>query len=297
MQTRNIRFGSVLMLVVGAGMVACSSDDTAAPGPGSGGSAGSTGTAGNAGTGGTATTGSSGASGAGSGGGGSKADGGPDAPHDAVADCNVAGISHTAPNAPDTAPPAGAMLVGGYRASGNQIYTCAATAADAGADGGPGGTWVNTATANLFGDNCSNAGTHFFTTANPSWMATDGSTVTAMRIKASPAPGATDAGPTAIAWALLKAVSNTGEGVFANVTYVQRTDTAGGVGPSGPCDPTSDANAQKLVPYTATYSFFTGGNAEAGEAGPIPDGSTTDAPGNPTTDATIDSGSDATSGD
>jgi hypothetical protein len=285
MQTRNIRFGSVLMLVVGAGMVACSSDDTEAPGAGSGGG-GTTGAAGQAGTGGNATTGSSGASGAGSGGGGSKADGGPDAPGDAVGDCNVANISHTAPNAPDTAPPAGAVLVGGYRAAGDQIYTCTPTAADAGGDGGLGGLWVNTATATIFGDNCSSAGTHFFTMGSPTWRANDGSTVIATRTKVSPAPGATDAGPIAIAWALLKATSNTGEGVFANVTYVQRTDTTGGLGPSGQCDPTSDANAQKLVPYTATYSFFTGGNAT--EAGP--DGSTTDG-----TD--IDSGSDATSGD
>src|SRR6266567_1194756 len=90
MQTQIVRFGSVLMLVLGAGVVACSSDDSAATGAGgSGGSAGA-GTAGKGGTAGTnagsagkgGSSGASGASGAGNGGGGgtagSKGDAAPD---------------------------------------------------------------------------------------------------------------------------------------------------------------------------------------------------------------------------
>jgi hypothetical protein len=186
-----------------------------------------------------------------------------------MGDCGVAGAIHTVPSVPGgIAAPAGVVLVAGYRAVGNQIYTCTATS-DAGADGGNAGTWVNTATATLYGDNCAIAAQHSFA-PGPTWAGTDGSTVSAAKLSAvaAPVPDGGDGGVTAIAWLLLKANSNSGEGQFTNVTYVHRLDTQGGVGPSGACDPLSDAGTVVKVPYTATYYFYTGGISDSGtEAG------------------------------
>ena len=249
----------MLSAVSGAGLAGCGGDDTTA-GPGSGGSGGgTTTTTGGAGKGG-AGGGTAGTAGAGGSAAGSTPDAG-DAKAD-VGDCGTAGVIHAAPTVPSAiATPAGATLVGGYHAVGEQIYTCTAAA-----DGGT-GSWVNTAVATLFGDNCSVAANHSYTSApSPAWAAVpDGSTVVGRRVAAVPAPVADggDGGATAIAWVLLAAASNTGEGIFANVTYVQRVDTTGGVGPSGACE-AGDAGPPQRVAYTATYYFYTGGNAEAG---------------------------------
>jgi hypothetical protein len=91
----------------------------------------------------------------------------------------------------------------------------------------------------------------------PTWTAEDGSVVKASKAAAAPAPA--DAG-SAIAWVLLKATATSGTGMFSDVTYVQRVDTAGGVGPSGSCDPASADAGVVSSPYSATYYFFTGGN-------------------------------------
>jgi len=261
-------------LVLGAassgGLAGCGGDDNGAP-PGSGGSGGTTVTTTTAGGGGKSaggsagTAGTAGTSGAGGSGGGSTPDAA-DAKAD-VGDCGTPGVIHTIPTVPSgIAAPAGVALVGGYHAVGEQIYTCTA-----GADGGA-GSWVNTAVATLYGDNCSVAANHTFA-PGPTWAAVpDGSTIMATRVNGVAAPVADggDGGVTAIAWVLLRAVSNTGEGIFTNVTYVHRIDTTGGVGPSGACD-VGDAGPAQRVPYTATYYFYTGGNAEAGG-----DSSTTD---------------------
>jgi hypothetical protein len=184
--------------------------------------------------------------------------------------------------------PAGTTLVGGYYAEGDQIYTCvAATPSDAGSssDGGdaaapPAGTWVNTAEAKLFGDNCADFATHGYTAVpgSPFWKAGDGSQVVATRQFAAAGPVADggDGGATAILWVLLKAQSNTGEGVFANVTYVQRVATTGGLGPSGACDP-GDAGPARRSPYTAVYYFYTGTASEGGTTeGGTTEGGTTE---------------------
>jgi hypothetical protein len=66
----------------------------------------------------------------------------------------------------------------------------------------------------------------------------------------APAPGA-------IPWLLLKARTNTGRGIFSNITYIQRLETAGGVAPTDGCD-RSATGAERAVPYTATYAFYYG---------------------------------------
>jgi hypothetical protein len=55
-----------------------------------------------------------------------------------------------------------------------------------------------------------------------------------------------------IPWLLLQATSTTGPGVFAEVAYIQRLDTVGGVAPAGSCTTGQTAS----VPYQATYEFW-----------------------------------------
>jgi hypothetical protein len=212
---------------------------------------------------------------------------------DATIDCGTPGVIHTPPTVPSLiAAPAGVTLLGGYRGSGSQIYTCTPRASDAG-DAALTGTWVNTAVATLYGDNCAAAVQHSYTSTSPPspmWTSVDdGSAVVGARINAlaAPVPDGGDGGATAIPWLLLRAASNSGEGIFTNVTFLQRVDTVGGLGPAGDCDPTSDAARVISVPYSATYFFYTGGASN--EAGG-PDASPDSADG-----GVIEAGSDATS--
>jgi Protein of unknown function (DUF3455) len=55
-----------------------------------------------------------------------------------------------------------------------------------------------------------------------------------------------------IPWLLLQATSTAGPGLFAEVRYIQRLDTEGGVAPAGPCTTGQAAG----VPYQATYEFW-----------------------------------------
>jgi hypothetical protein len=85
----------------------------------------------------------------------------------------------------------------------------------------------------------------------PNWTSTvDGSIVVGAKV--NQAAGMTGAVP----WLLLMATSNTGTGVFSNITYVQRLNTAGGPAPAS-CDATNTTDLR--VPYSADYYFFTGG--------------------------------------
>src|SRR6185436_4834436 len=102
------------------------------------------------------------------------------------------------------------------------IYACKGTSvpSDAGSDASVTTyAWALKAPdARLYDDECSLAGTHF---AGPTWQSSvDGSSVVGTKISAAPAPLAG-----AVPWLLLRATSNNGEGVFSNVTAVQRVDT------------------------------------------------------------------------
>ncbi|HLM02544.1 MAG TPA: DUF3455 domain-containing protein [Pyrinomonadaceae bacterium] len=89
-------------------------------------------------------------------------------------------------------------------------------------------------------------GTHY---AGPTWESNSGSNVAAARV---PNTGCTpDA--TAIPWLLLKAVSTDGPGIFSKVTYIQRTNTTGGLAPTAPG---ATVDEEKSVPYTAEYYFY-----------------------------------------
>ena len=129
------------------------------------------------------------------------------------------------------------------RATGVQIYTCTARKDDPSKY-----EWTLSAPeAELRDVSGRRIGRHY---AGPTWEADDGSKVIG-DVKAR------DNGPdaSAIPWLLLVAKSNSGNGVFAKTTSIQRLDTAGGKAPADGCE-VSQAERQMHVPYTATYYFF-----------------------------------------
>jgi len=73
----------------------------------------------------------------------------------------------------------------------------------------------------------------------------DGSSVTAAVQGSSPVPGA-------IPQLLLKSTANRGPGLLAEVTFVQRLNTKGGLAPTGSCTDGTTAS----IPYTADYAFW-----------------------------------------
>lgn len=81
----------------------------------------------------------------------------------------------------------------------------------------------------------------------PVWTSVrDGSSVFAAKVAGSPVPNAIDQ-------LLLKSTGNNrGPGLLADVTFIQRLDTTGGVKPAGSC--TNGVTAS--IPYTATYTFW-----------------------------------------
>src|SRR5215204_7483892 len=89
-------------------------------------------------------------------------------------------------------------------------------------------------------------GFHF---EGPRWQSNSGSQVLAARV---PGTGCTP-DSSAVAWLLLKAVSNEGPGIFSNVTFIQRVATTGGLAPT---EPGTTVGQEKRVPYTAEYYFY-----------------------------------------
>ena len=85
--------------------------------------------------------------------------------------------------------------------------------------------------------------------AGPVWTSIrDGSSVTGAVVKSSPVDGA-------VPQLLLRATANRGEsgdGLFSDVTFVQRLNTQGGVAPTVSCKDGQTAS----VPYQADYRFW-----------------------------------------
>ena len=84
----------------------------------------------------------------------------------------------------------------------------------------------------------------------PSWEGDDGSKVVGQVRASESSPDAS-----AISWLLLSAQSNSGSGIFAKTTSIQRLNTNGGKAPADGCD---QAHLGKIarVPYTAQYYFY-----------------------------------------
>jgi hypothetical protein len=160
-------------------------------------------------------------------------------------------LAKAAADAPLTPPPvpaaiqvpAGAKLAHKFHATGAQVYTCAAPAPGAATFAWtlkrPDATLVDAAGAK--------AGTHG---AGPTWTAIDGSAVVGQKVAQVDAPT-----PGAVPWLLLRATSNTGKGVFAAVTYVQRLETKGGKAPAAGCD-AKTVGTETRADYSADYFFF-----------------------------------------
>ena len=90
-------------------------------------------------------------------------------------------------------------------------------------------------------------GKHF---AGPSWQAQDGSTIVGEPLAASASPQVGS-----IPWLVLRVKSTTGTGLLANVAYVARTSTQGGLAPDSGCD-AAHLGVEARSPYSAVYTFF-----------------------------------------
>jgi hypothetical protein len=138
--------------------------------------------------------------------------------------------------------PAGQELVWDVLGVGVQIYDCKPGATDPNVS-----VWTfREPAAGVYDQGRHLVGIHF---RGPTWESFDGSSVVGAVRASAPAPRSD-----AIPWLLLQAVTNQGEGVLANVDYIQRLKTKGGVAPTDPCDPAQDATLS--VPYRARYLFY-----------------------------------------
>jgi uncharacterized protein DUF3455 len=140
-----------------------------------------------------------------------------------------------------TQPPAGQKAVLTVKGDGVQIYSCKE------ADGAVKWVFVGPE-AKLLDASGKEVGSHG---AGPFWKSVDGSLVKGQLAAKQDAPG----GAGDIPWLLAKASAHEGDGVLAKVEYIRRSDTHGGVAPSGGCD-AEHLNANARVPYTATYTFY-----------------------------------------
>ena len=139
-------------------------------------------------------------------------------------------------------PPASQTLAFEARAVGVQIYTCSA----AKIDGAPPAWTLKAPDAVLYDAGGARLGTHY---AGPTWEGSDGSKVVG-QVKASATPS-----PDAIAWLLLDVKSAQGDGVFGQITAIQRLETEAGKAPADGCD-TASLGQEVRMPYKAVYRFF-----------------------------------------
>lgn len=158
----------------------------------------------------------------------------------------LAGATPAPPPVPgNIAVPAGNVLADVGSARGFQIYTCQPQ--------GTGYGWVlQQPMAVLLGNGHKPFALHY---GGPTWMAMDGSSVTATRVDGAPAPSGA-----AIPWLLLKATPQPGPegGTFSSTTFIQRLNTTGGLAPATGCD-AGHVGATAPVYYTADYYFFQAG--------------------------------------
>ena len=119
-----------------------------------------------------------------------------------------------------------------------QIYSCNGTA------------WTFVAPrANLYNDRRRFRISHF---AGPTWMHRDGSHVVGQVVRPAPVAGT-------IPWLLLSAAANAAGpfgSTLADVTFIQRINTTGGVAPAAATCNAASAGKVAEVPYTADYTFW-----------------------------------------
>ncbi len=125
-------------------------------------------------------------------------------------------------------------------AKGDQIYQCALNKGEY--------SWETQAPdAKLFDGQGNIVGNH---TAGPLWEYKEGSRVVGRVVnKIDMTPGA------AISWLLVEVVSHKGDGLFSNVSFINRINTHGGLPPASGCD-ANHLGSEKRVAYTADYVFY-----------------------------------------
>jgi hypothetical protein len=157
---------------------------------------------------------------------------------------SVAASASAPPSVPATiAVPPGAVLLFRLHAAGVQTYACQS------------GQWAFRAPRALLFNPYTRrpTGIHYGgidrgLTAGPWWESLrDGSRIRAGNALSAPSPNAQS-----IPLLRLEVLEQHGAGVFSPVSYIQRLNTVGGVGPTGACS----AGAQRWVPYTADYYFY-----------------------------------------
>jgi hypothetical protein len=136
--------------------------------------------------------------------------------------------------------PVGYSPVLTVHAKGDQIYQCSLNKNEY--------TWETQAPdAKLFDAQGNIVGNH---TAGPLWEYKEGSRVVGRVVKKiDMAPGS------AISWLLVEVVSHKGDGLFSNVSFINRINTHGGLPPASGCD-ANHLGGEKRVAYTADYVFY-----------------------------------------
>jgi hypothetical protein len=127
--------------------------------------------------------------------------------------------------------PVGLSLLLKAKGEGVQVYECVD------------GSWTLQApAADLLDEQSRVIGRHY---GGPTWRLNDGSLVEGAVVSKQVSPETTS-----IPWLLIKSVRGTGS--LEAVQFIQRSETHGGIAPSGNC---SQATAVR-VPYTAMYTFY-----------------------------------------
>jgi Protein of unknown function (DUF3455) len=140
-------------------------------------------------------------------------------------------------------PPSGNNPVLTVYAKGDQIYQCSLN------DGVY--SWqVQAPDARLFDAQGNIVGNHY---SGPIWEYKEGSRVVGRVLnKIDIAPDSS------ISWLLVEVVAHKGNGLFADVSFINRVNTHGGVPPISVCD-SNHLGGEKRVDYTADYIFYTKG--------------------------------------
>lgn len=140
-------------------------------------------------------------------------------------------------------PPSGSNPLLTVYAKGDQIYQCSV-------NNGVYSWQVQAPDARLFDAQGNIVGNHY---SGPIWEYKEGSRVVGRILnKIDIAPDSS------ISWLLVEVVAHNGNGLFADVSYINRVNTHGGVAPISGCD-SNHLGGEKRVGYTADYIFYTKG--------------------------------------
>jgi hypothetical protein len=137
-------------------------------------------------------------------------------------------------------PPSGNSPILTVHAKGNQIYQCSLND-DA-------YSWqLQAPDAKLFDEQDKVVGNHY---SGPIWEYKEGSRVVGRvvnKIDITP--------DTSISWLLVEVVAHKGNGLFSDVSFINRVNTHGGLPPLSGCD-SNHLGGEKGVAYTADYIFY-----------------------------------------